>query len=63
MPPRLMKVSATVLWMVGVFVFFALVWPNDAHRPLIWTTGADAAFWTPAPLLARLAAEGKTFNA
>jgi len=22
----------------------------------------DAAFWTPAPLLARLAAEGKTFN-
>jgi 3-hydroxyacyl-CoA dehydrogenase len=25
--------------------------------------GADAAFWTPAPLLARLAAEGKPFNA
>ena len=24
--------------------------------------GADAAFWAPAPLLARLAAEGKTFN-
>ena len=24
--------------------------------------GADAAFWTPAPLLARLAAEGRTFN-
>jgi 3-hydroxyacyl-CoA dehydrogenase len=24
--------------------------------------GADAAFWTPAPLLARLAAEGNTFN-
>ena len=24
--------------------------------------GADRAFWTPAPLLARLAAEGKTFN-
>ena len=22
----------------------------------------DAAFWTPAPLLARLAAEGKTFS-
>ena len=22
----------------------------------------DAAFWKPAPLLARLAAEGKTFN-
>ena len=26
------------------------------------TPGADAAFWTPAPLIARLAAEGKTFN-
>jgi len=25
--------------------------------------GADADFWTPAPLLARLAAEGSTFNA
>ena len=25
--------------------------------------GADSAFWTPAPLLARLTAEGKTFNA
>jgi 3-hydroxyacyl-CoA dehydrogenase len=25
--------------------------------------GADAAFWTPAPLLARLAADGRTFNA
>jgi 3-hydroxyacyl-CoA dehydrogenase len=24
---------------------------------------ADPAFWTPAPLLARLAAEGKRFNA
>jgi len=24
--------------------------------------GADRVFWTPAPLLARLAAEGKTFN-
>ena len=25
MTPRLMKVSSTVLWMVGVFAFFALV--------------------------------------
>ena len=24
--------------------------------------GADTAFWTPAPLLVRLAAEGNTFN-
>ena len=28
-----------------------------AHNPL-----DDAAFWTPAPLLAQLAADGKTFN-
>jgi 3-hydroxyacyl-CoA dehydrogenase len=24
--------------------------------------GADAAFWTPAPLLSRLAREGRTFS-
>ena len=24
--------------------------------------GVDRAFWTPAPLLARLAAEGRSFN-
>ena len=24
--------------------------------------GSDAAFWTPAPLLARLAREGRTFS-
>ena len=24
--------------------------------------GADSAFWTPAPLVARLAAEGGSFN-
>ena len=30
-----------------------------ASRPM---PRADAAFWQPAPLLARLAAEGKTFN-
>ncbi len=30
---------------VGLFVFFTLVWPNDAHRTLIWTAGADVGFW------------------
>ena len=30
---------------VGLLVFFALIWPQDAHRPLIWTHGLDAAFW------------------
>ena len=32
---------------------------DDAHRRV---PRADAAFWEPAPLLARLAAEGGTFN-
>jgi membrane protease YdiL (CAAX protease family) len=29
----------------GLFVFFTLVWPQDTHRQLVWTGGADAAFW------------------
>jgi 3-hydroxyacyl-CoA dehydrogenase len=37
---------------------------NAARRMHAFATapGADAAFWTPAPLLARLAAAGNTFN-
>jgi membrane protease YdiL (CAAX protease family) len=35
---------------IGLFVFFALIWPNDAHRPLIWASGADASFWTSVAL-------------
>lgn len=34
-----------------------------AMRRFARLPGVDAAFWEPAPLLARLAAEGKTFNA
>ena len=34
-----------VVHAIGLFVFFALVWPNDAHRPLIWSSGADRDFW------------------
>ena len=34
-----------VVHAIGLFVFFALVWPNDAHRALISTSGADTAFW------------------
>ena len=30
---------------VGLFVFFALVWPQDKHRELIWQSGADHWFW------------------
>jgi 3-hydroxyacyl-CoA dehydrogenase len=33
-----------------------------ALRRIASTPGADVAFWTPAPLLARLAQEGKTFT-
>jgi membrane protease YdiL (CAAX protease family) len=29
----------------GLLLFFAAVWPQDAHRQLIWAHGADAAFW------------------
>ena len=34
-----------VVHAVGLFVFFALVWPQDAHRQLISIGGADSAFW------------------
>ena len=30
---------------IGLFVFFAFIWPQDAHRQLIWAKGADAGFW------------------
>jgi membrane protease YdiL (CAAX protease family) len=29
----------------GDLLFFTLIWPNDAGRPLVRTHGADAAFW------------------
>jgi membrane protease YdiL (CAAX protease family) len=31
--------------MLGDLTFFALVWPYDTARRLIWDTGADAWFW------------------
>jgi membrane protease YdiL (CAAX protease family) len=34
-----------VVHAVGLFVFFAFIWPQDAHRSLIWTRGPDAPFW------------------
>jgi len=30
---------------IGLLVFFTLVWPHDATRGLIWEGGADAWFW------------------
>jgi membrane protease YdiL (CAAX protease family) len=29
----------------GDLLFFKLIWPYDAARPLVWTHGADASFW------------------
>jgi membrane protease YdiL (CAAX protease family) len=29
----------------GDVLFFTLIWPYDAARPLVWTHGADATFW------------------
>ncbi len=34
-----------VVHALGLFLFFGFVWPQDAHRALIWTGGADAGFW------------------
>jgi membrane protease YdiL (CAAX protease family) len=29
----------------GDLLFFTLIWPHDATRPLVWARGVDAAFW------------------
>ncbi len=29
----------------GLAIFFSLVWPNDAHRRLVWAVGASPVFW------------------
>jgi len=34
-----------VVHAVGLFTFFAVVWPGDAHRHLLWAGGAGAGFW------------------
>jgi membrane protease YdiL (CAAX protease family) len=34
-----------VIHSLGLLIFFAFIWPNDAHRPLVLETGADAWFW------------------
>ena len=34
-----------VVHAIGLLVFFGLIWPQDAHRQLIWVTGADPSFW------------------
>jgi hypothetical protein len=34
-----------VVHAAGLALFFAVIWPQDAHRQLIWSDGADAGFW------------------
>lgn len=31
---------------MGDLIFFFLIWPNDAARPLVWRDGADVWFWS-----------------
>ncbi len=38
-------VPGIVVHAIGLFAFFALVWPHDAERALIWQHGADLWFW------------------
>ena len=35
----------TVVHIVGLLIFFTLVWPYDAQRQLVWETGATTGFW------------------
>lgn len=35
----------TVVHIIGLLIFFALVWPYDAQIQLIWETGANTGFW------------------
>ncbi len=37
-----------VVHAVGLLVFFAVVWPHDKQRGLIWTHGPDLWFWVHA---------------
>ena len=34
-----------VVHSAGLLIFFALVWPYDTQRRLVWETGADTWFW------------------
>ena len=35
----------TVVHIIGLLIFFTLVWPYDAQRQLVWETGATTGFW------------------
>jgi membrane protease YdiL (CAAX protease family) len=34
-----------VIHSIGLLIFFAFIWPNDAQRPLVLESGADVWFW------------------
>src|SRR5262249_46453387 len=34
-----------VIHSLGLLIFFAFIWPNDAARPQVLTSGADGWFW------------------
>jgi membrane protease YdiL (CAAX protease family) len=38
-------VPAVPVHIAGDLLFFTLVWPRDASRPLVWTSGSDLMFW------------------
>lgn len=35
----------SIVHSLGLLIFFALIWPSDAHRRLVLETGADTWFW------------------
>ncbi len=41
-----------VVHVLGILVFFTLVWPNDPARPLLSASGPDAGFWLSAASVA-----------
>jgi membrane protease YdiL (CAAX protease family) len=43
---------------IGLFVFFAFIWPHDAGRRTIWRHGTDNAFWLSVALIAIFGAAG-----
>jgi membrane protease YdiL (CAAX protease family) len=44
-------VPAIPVHIAGDLLFFTLVWPRDASRPLVWASGSDLMFWFNAVLL------------
>lgn len=47
-----------VVHAIGLFVFFAFIWPHDAERQVIWRSGPDGAFWLNVGLIATFSAAG-----